>query len=181
MQTGMHPLVDELLDAEDLSMAFLDRHETPALCREPISRLPLREPILLTRKDTVSTAIARMVEDGRGAVLVLEAGRLVGIFTERDVLTRIAALGLDPKREEVGTHMTPNPEVLMPGDKIAFVLNRMTVGGYRHVPIVDKRGTVQNLVSVKDVVQYIVDAMPEEIYNIRPMPLHKGFKSPEGA
>ena len=67
--------------------------------------------------------------------------------------------------------MTPSPEALHLDDSIAYAMNMMSVGGYRHVPIVDEQRKPISILSVKDVVSYIVDHFPNEIINLPPKPL----------
>ena len=80
-------------------------------------------------------------EPPRAAILVEREGVPVGIFTERDLMRRVVAagIGLDRAIEEV---MTPDPETLGLDDGVAFALNRMSVGGFRNIPIVDENGAV---------------------------------------
>lgn len=65
--------------------------------------------------------------------------------------------------------MTPNPETLEPEDSIAFALNKMSVGGYRHIPIVDGAKPV-GVLSVRDVVDFLVDLFPSDVLNLPPSP-----------
>lgn len=178
----MQPLLDELLDEDDLSPAFAKTQSarSSSLCSQTIATLPQRTPICLSPTDSLETAINLMKTQERGAVLVIENKRLQGIFTERDVLNRVMGKTLDLTHENLADYMTPNPETLTPQDTVGFVLNRMTVGGYRRVPIVNAQGEPCGMVSVKDILRYIVDERPCEVYNLRPNPLRKGFARPEG-
>lgn len=122
-------------------------------------------------KPTVSIreAIQVMLDRNLGAVLVEHEGRAVGIFTERDVLRRVIRTGIDQDRpvEEV---MTPDPETLSLDDGIAFALNRMAVGGYRNLPIVDEAGQPLAVLSQREVVAYIVSVLPSRVLNLPPVP-----------
>jgi len=74
-------------------------------------------------------------------VLVIDAtGRLTGIFTERDVLTRVVGKDLDARRTALAGVMTRNPEALTARDRVAYAVNRMSVAGYRTIPLVDPEG-----------------------------------------
>jgi CBS domain-containing protein len=108
-----------------------------------------------------------------GALLVTRAGRLTGIFTERDVLNKIAGRGLDFSTIVVKTYMTPDPETLGLDDMIAYALNMMSVGGYRHVPLVDGDHRPVGMVSVRDVVEMIVENFPKDVLNLPPDPGHE--------
>ena len=130
---------------------------------EPKAALTVRETT------SIETALALMLQHNIGAVVVEREGRPVGIFSERDLLRRVVAAGIDRGRavEEV---MTPDPQTLGLDDAIAFALNRMSVGGYRHVPIVDGGGRVAAVLSQRDVVDYIVSLLPTRVINIPPLP-----------
>lgn len=124
-----------------------------------------------TVKETASIreAIQVLVERNVGAVLVERDGKWVGIFTERDVLRRVIRTGIDLERpvEEV---MTPDPETLSLDDGIAFALNRMAVGGFRNIPVVDDGGQPAGLLSQREVVAYIVSLLPSRVLNLPPVP-----------
>jgi CBS domain-containing protein len=110
-----------------------------------------------------------MVQREIGAVLVERDARAVGIFTERDVLRRVVLRGLDQGRP-VSEVMTRDPEALGADDSIAFALNRMIVGGYRHLPIVDDQGKPGAVLSLREVVSFIVELLPGRVLNLPPGP-----------
>jgi CBS domain-containing protein len=155
------------------------------LLRQPLSVLPVRKPLVFTAEDTVSTAMRAMQLEHRGVVLVTEDGtprtRLTGIFTERDVLLRIIDRGRNPASLPLAEVMTPDPEALPAGASVAWVLNKMSVGGFRHVPVVDDRRRPVSVVSVRDVVQFLVDAFPREVLNLPPEFGGDCFPTREGA
>jgi CBS domain-containing protein len=98
--------------------------------------LPVREAVETMRAEKVDAA------------LVIHRGRLVGIFTERDALLKLA--GKDLAGRTVGDAMTPDPVVLREGDSIAVAINKMAVGGFRHIPLVDRAGPM-GIVTARDV------------------------------
>jgi CBS domain-containing protein len=123
---------------------------------------------------TVAEAVHAMVSHRQGCVLVTENDRLLGIFTERDVLTRVVAEEHDPKSTVVRDVMSRDPETLTADEMIAFAMNFMDVGGYRHVPLVDHDGNPKGVVSVRDVLRYLAEFFPEEVLTVppRPNPVH---------
>jgi len=141
-----------------------------ALLGEPVSVLPVRKPLVYARETTVAEAVRGMQREHRGAVLVTADGTpetaLVGIFTERDVLRRALERGLDLGTLPLGQVMTPDPERLPLESSVAWVLNKMSVGGFRHVPIVDADDRPAFVISVRDVVELLVDAFPREVLNL---------------
>ena len=140
------------------------------LLREPVTILPARKPLLFSRSDSVTEAVRAMQGEHRGVVLVTEDGtpatRVTGIFTERDVLFRIVDGGRNPAVLPLSAVMTPDPECLQDRQTIAEALRMMSVGGFRHVPVVDERGMPVFVVSVRDVVQFLVESFPREILNL---------------
>jgi CBS domain-containing protein len=142
------------------------------LLHEPLTVLPTRTPICFKGSDAVSEAMHAMQREHRGCVLVTADGtprsRLTGIFTERDILLRIINRGRNPATVTLDEVMVRNPECLPVDASIAWVLNKMSVGGFRHVPAVDSEGRPAIIVSVRDVVQFLVDAFPSQILNLPP-------------
>jgi CBS domain-containing protein len=144
----------------------------------PISKLMPREPLLVDSSATVADAVMMMNVNHTGCVLVQENGRLAGIFTERDVITKVFGMD-DCHSVSVAQVMTRDPESLESKDEIAFALNRMSVGGYRHIPVVDQ-GKPVGVLSVKDIVNYLADLHPAGIVNLPPSPDSAIFRSVDG-
>jgi CBS domain-containing protein len=148
--------------------------------REPIRALRLRAGRVAVPLGTTIGEAARIMKEHRiGCVLVEEGGKLTGIFTERDILTKLVGTGYDPAKVQVDGVMTRNPETLTPDDPIAFAIQLMSVGGFRHVPLVDADRHPVGILSVKDIVDYLVEHIPSEILNIPPEP-GKHARVPEG-
>ena len=104
---------------------------------------------LLSAATTVRDAARNMAERHIGAVLIGESGRLSGIFTERDLLIRVVARGLDPDGTRLKDVMTPDPDTVEPDDWATVALERMRASGYRHVPVVED-DVVVGIVSLRD-------------------------------
>jgi CBS domain-containing protein len=140
-----------------------------AILEADISDLKPKPAATLREMGTIRAAVQLMLEQKLGAVLVERDGRVVGIFTERDLMRRVVAagIGLDRAIEEV---MTPDPETLRLDDGVAFALNRMAVGGFRNVPIVDENGALVGILSQREVVDYIVSLLPSHVINLPPLP-----------
>lgn len=145
-----------------------------AILHDTIDSLQLGPAISVPREATLQQAIETLQREHIGCVLVVgEGGRLSGIFTERDLLSRVAGRRLDWGRERVGDYMTRDPESLRPDDRIAWALNLMSMGGYRHVPLTDESGRPVGVVSIKDIVALIVDLFPAQVLNLPPDPRRK--------
>jgi CBS domain-containing protein len=110
-------------------------------------------PKLIDAATTVDDAIARMQADGIDCLLVTDHGELVGIFTDRDAILKVA--GQPSAGTTIGEVMTHDPVVLRSGDPVAVAINKMAVGGFRHVPIVDRAGQATGVVSARDVFRHL--------------------------
>jgi signal-transduction protein with cAMP-binding, CBS, and nucleotidyltransferase domain len=101
--------------------------------------------------------IQKMKAAGVGCALVLESGKLVGIFTERDLLHKLT--GKDAIANEIAVRelMTANPEVLSEKDSVATAINKMSIGRYRHIPVQKADGSY-GVTSIKHVLKYIAKA-----------------------
>ena len=135
----------------------------------PIREMEPPAAVLVPETASIESVIHVMLDKGLGAVLVQREGRTVGIFTERDVLRRVVSLAVSRERP-VSEVMTPDPESLGPEDGIAFALNRMVVGGFRHILIVDDKGGQPALLSQRDVVAFVVRRIPKRVLNLPPEP-----------
>ena len=136
--------------------------------RIPIKDIKLREPMLLGPDASVREAVTMMDHNHVGSLLVVEDGKLVGVFTERDVLCQIVADKLDPDTTTLKQVMTEDPSVLTPDHMIAFALNYMHVGGFRHVPIVDDQTRPLGILSLRHVLAWLADFFPEDVRNLPP-------------
>lgn len=133
----------------------LDRVEASVMS-DPVYRLKPRKPILVPVTASLGHAIQKMVDAEAGAVLVVNNtdGKLLGILTERDFLTKLVGMVPNFAHETVEAYMTPAPETVAPTDSLAQALYKMDVGGYRHVPVVEN-GIPIGLLSVREVIQHI--------------------------
>jgi CBS domain-containing protein len=102
--------------------------------------------------DTVRDVALRMREKNVGAVAVLDGGKLVGIFSERDVVTRIVAENLDASQTLIGVVMTKDLIVADPSEDIGDAVQKMVAGKCRHLPIV-KGGNLLGMISIRDLLQ----------------------------
>ena len=179
---GNHGLDDDgyFDDPKDSSSGVFDAR----LLRQSLASLPTRSPICFKGSDAVSEAMNAMQREHRGCVLVTEDGTprspLTGIFTERDILLRIINRGRNPATVTLDEVMVRDPESLPVDASIAWVLNKMSVGGFRHVPALDANGCPSIIVSVRDVVEFLVEKFPNEVLNLPPMEV-KRYRTRDGA
>ena len=164
----MEEWIDEDLDEREKAARVFDQ----TVLREPIRRLDPRGPLSLPARATVRDAIRLMREHRVGCVLVVDGERLTGILTERDLLLKLEEASLTASIVDL---MTPEPEVLSPDDPIAWALNKMSVGGFRHVPLVDHAGCPVGIISVKDVIDYLADVFADDVLTVPPNPARAGL------
>lgn len=140
--------------------------------REPIARLCRKRAIIVPTTATVGYATRLMQESHATAICVTRAGFLMGILTERDVIQKVVG-HLDSLHEHsVVDVMTASPEVLQADDMILFLLNKMLVGGYRHIPVVDRYGRPEYIIELRDVVEELLMAsFDRPISNLPPEPV----------
>ncbi len=139
------------------------------LWKDDVSHVKLRSPLVVFPETTLRQAIEIMQGASTGCVLICDQSALVGIFTERDLVKRILArnVPLDTPLREV---MTPRPVTLKQTDSVGWAIRTMYQGHYRHLPVVDEHGQPVGILSVKGVIQYLVDHVPLTVYNLPPEP-----------
>ena len=143
------------------------------LRRDKVSSLRLRDVCRVSPGDSIERVVRKMVECRTGFALVMDgadgSARLVGIFTERDFINRVVAAGRDVS-EPVERVMTAGPKVVSRSGTVQSAVEMMESGGYRHLPVVGERGEPLGVLSVKDVVRYLVEYFPARVYNLPPTP-----------
>lgn len=140
-------------------LAGLDLPEAGAgvrgrLLSDHIADLPIAGPVVVAPEATVADAIAKMRSEKQGCVLVQDGSRLLGIFTEKDVLTRAVRPAIDLGATPVSEVMTPDPVIVAPGDPPAFAIHNRVARDLRHMPVVDQSRVV-GFISVRHLLRYI--------------------------
>jgi CBS domain-containing protein len=119
---------------------------------ELLHEVNVGEPDILDATADVDEAVQVMHTKGSDCVLVVQNGRLVGIFTDRDAVLKVA--GRPAQRQPLADLMTRDPVVLRHDDTIAVAINKMAVGGFRHIPIVED-GVPTGVVTARDVFKHL--------------------------
>lgn len=144
-----------------------------ALALAQVSQLLPRPHGRVDVGDPMFKVVQEMKAKGRGAVVVEEQGKLVGMFTERDLLSRLDHSDALWPHTLVRDVMTPYPTIIRADDSLAEALRRLVSGKRRHMPIVDERGNVVGLLSIRDILVFIASKFPEEMMNLPPNPDHE--------
>ena len=145
----MKPLRDLDVPRPDASRGLVR-----SVMEDNLSHLDLEETLVAHPSDRVRELIRRMKETNATCALVLEGDNLAGIFTEHDVLSRLAGTSVDVLDAPVSELMTPNPEALKETDSVAAALNKMAMGRYRHVPVIKSDGSYV-VTSIRHVLKFI--------------------------
>ena len=119
---------------------------------ELMHEMNVADPDILDVSADVGDAVQLMHTKGSDCVLVVDGGRLVGIFTDRDAVLKVAGRPDGPR--PIAELMTPDPVVLRHDDTIAVAINKMAVGGFRHIPIVEN-GRPTGIVTARDVFRHL--------------------------
>ena len=153
-------------DCAECGQPLVDSHLAPpqneverSLLRDRISVLAPKKPVTAVATTPVGDVLRLMVEHGIGCVVVVDGDRPIGIFSERDALGKIGADAADVTARPVSEFMTANPQTLVASAKIAFAVQRMDLGGYRHLPIVGGKGELVGIISARDILRHLTEAM----------------------
>ena len=131
-----------------------------SLMQQQISSLQPVAPLCVARGTTLQQAIRIMRDSRIGCVVVTDvaagnAGRLVGILTERDLLQKVTGQGLDYSQCMVEDFMSPAPESSRAEHPLAYALHRMIISDLRYLPIVDENDRPEGIISSRDIIAYI--------------------------
>jgi len=156
---------DENSDRCEQCLRSLMSREVPGKTDEAGRTKMLHAPVgeLLTGKDLLvaspTDSIQKIVDilkkEHKDCVLIYSKKKLLGIVSARDLALRIKDPKADLKTMKVEAIMTPNPVVVQSTDPITHVVNKMSIGGYRHVPVLREDGTPFSIVTIKDVLRFI--------------------------
>ena len=130
--------------------------------------LQRRSPVvhIVSPHQTVAEAVAIMASRKVGAVPVVQDGRLVGIFSERDVVRRVVWVNRSPEKTEIGEVMTPNPLTASPSDERALAVRKMDAVGCRHLPV-GLHGAVVDRLSIRDLIFGELEERSEDVESLR--------------
>ncbi|MDC1038082.1 CBS domain-containing protein [Candidatus Marinimicrobia bacterium] len=137
--------------------------------QDPISSLGLASPLTAEIGTSLKNALNILQQKKQNCLLIVNNGVLVGILTERDLLLKVTGKGFDFDVVTVDEFMTENPEYLSSEDPLAYALNKMHIGGFRHVPILNDDRQPIGLISISNIISTIADYFSREIINLPPL------------
>ncbi len=121
----------------------------------PLTSLQLSQLPAVDAATSLEDAVREISTKKLDMLAVVDGDRLVGLFSVRDIMTRVGTGYAAKRSRPVREFMTKNPETLPPDAPINYAINLMDVGGYRHVPVV-RDGSLVGVVSTRDVLRYLV-------------------------
>ena len=128
----------------------------------PLTALKMTAVHAVAPDTTLEVAVQTLVRQHVDLLEVIDGGRLIGVLSVRDVVTRVGADYASKLKQPVRQFMTPAPETLPPDAPITFAINKMDVGGYRHIPIVQGERML-GVISARDVIRHLVKHSREQI------------------
>ena len=141
---------------EDVPLAGIESALEHSLSEDEVQALNPVEAFSVPEGTSLEEAIRTMREQKIGCLLVTDhEGRLSGIFTERDLLYKVAGKVEDLSARRVSQYMTHDPEVIRGDQLLASALQRMMVGDLRHLPLVDSEGCPDKILSSRDIIDYL--------------------------
>ena len=132
-----------------------------------IRQLELPRYLSVDAGNSLRETLEAMQGSGSGSVLVTENERLAGIFTERDLISKVGVASVDSTRP-IREFMTPNPTVLSPEDSVFDAIYLMDEHGYRNIPLVEGDGRLVGSLPVSKVVEFLAESLPQEVLALPP-------------
>ena len=123
-------------------------------------------PAAVELSGSVADAVRAMVDNGVGAVAVVDLGILKGIFSERDLMKKVIYRSLSPDKTPIAEVMTVEVESIRAEMQPADALRLMLERHFRHLPIVDEHGKVQGIVSIRNLLEHMVEELEDSVNSL---------------
>ncbi len=134
---------------------------------ECVSILDPQHPKCVSPDTNLSEVVEILKQNRIGCVLITGSDdKLEGIFSERDCIRKVFNADIDLKVAKISEFMTKAPVCELPTISIGYALNLMSIGGFRHIPLVDEDKVPMGIISVKDIVDYIVSSFFNDIMTV---------------
>ena len=138
---------------------------------DSLSSLTQEKFIVLNEQASLREVIDNLQRFHIGCILLENDNKISGIFTERDIVQIIVGNRHNLEETRIVDFMTKSPDTLYREDPIAFALNKMISGGYRHIPIVDENEKPIGVIAMQDIINHLGDYFFDDIVNLPPTPL----------
>ena len=123
-------------------------------------------PAAVELSASVADGVKAMVDNGVGAVAVVDLGILKGIFSERDLMKKVIYRSLSPDKTPIAEVMTVEVESIRAEMQPADALRLMMERHFRHLPIVDEHGKVQGIVSIRNLLEHMVEELEDSVNSL---------------
>jgi CBS domain-containing protein len=161
-------LEDQKTEEHDLRKGGSRGRHLPKAREQKVRVLETSDYVVVSPFTPLSQAIEAMKSDEGGCVIVSDDGRIAGIFTERDLLTKIVGQEVD-LNSPISQWMHAAVETLSPDATIGDAVKLMNERGFRNIPLV-KKGELVGLISVFDIITYLAECYPKATMNLPPLP-----------
>jgi CBS domain-containing protein len=136
-------------------------------CQQRVRVLPTDDYVAVSPYTPLSQAIEAMKNDEGGCVIVSDDGRVAGIFTERDLLTKVIGQNIDME-SPISEWMQRSVETLSPDATVGDAVRLMNEKSFRNIPLV-RKGELVGSISVFDIITYLAESYPKETMNLPPL------------
>ena len=134
--------------------------------QDPISSMHLEIPLIVNLGTSLRHVLDTMQNNKRNCVVTLKDDKLGGILTERDILLKVTGKGYDLDLTVIDEFITLSPDYVTPDDPLAYALNKMHIGGYRNVPVVNDELYPIGVIGITDIISTIAEYFHSEIINL---------------
>ena len=145
---------------------------------ERVQHVEFDAPICVEPNAPVGDVLDALRDSNQGSVLVCNDGKLTGVFTERDALRLLAASA--DMSAPIQSKMTSEPVTILSSETVGDAIQKMAIGGYRRLPVIDDANQPVGLLRVDHILHYLVEHFPEAVYNLPPKSKHS-MQTREGA
>ncbi len=166
-------VMDELLEE---SGKTLETHQIQVPLGSIMNQVPS-----VQSGSSLQEALDLMVSYDIGSIFVVADKKLEGVIGERDILLKVLNKSSEYDKLTVDSFMKVDPLTLRPDDLLDTAIQKIAEGGFRHIPIIDEDNVPLGMLSVRDVISYLVEHFPQEVLTLPPKPIRNGMKSREGA
>jgi signal-transduction protein with cAMP-binding, CBS, and nucleotidyltransferase domain len=132
----------------------------------PLSTLAQHNPISVSKDSTLKESVHLLQDKNIGSLLVIENKEIIGIVTERDFLMKVTGIHENLDKVFISEVMTHHPTCLKDSDPIKLAMFHMHRNRFRHIPLVHEDGTPFNIISIKDILDYLFQYIPEEFITL---------------